>query len=263
MIWSSGAWGDYDNDGKLDAMIMGYDPVAQVPVSRLYRNLGGNAFADSGQTFHNLYLGTLSWVDYDNDGNLDLLLAGNNAGANQLILYHNNNSAKNTVPGAPAGLVATNFGPNISFYWSAAADPQMPPAGLGYNLRVGTAPGAADVLNPESGTSGTRRVVALGNAGSRLTAQLNTLRPGTNYYCAGYRHRIRGRAVCCREHVLSGRALCTTTPFDSSPHERFQYRSFRRARMALWHPGSHQSQRPRLGSARFGHYRRLRKDPVQ
>ncbi|HEY5909894.1 MAG TPA: FG-GAP-like repeat-containing protein, partial [Verrucomicrobiae bacterium] len=182
VIWSSAAWGDFDNDGKLDAMIMGYDPVAQVPVSRLYRNVGGNTFSDSGQAFHNLYLGTLIWADYDNDGNLDLVLAGNDAGADLLILYHNNNPVTNTAPGAPAGLVATNFGPSIIFDWTAAADAQTPAAGLNYNLRVGTAPGAADILSPESGTNGTRRLAALGNTGSRLTAQLNNLRPGTNYY---------------------------------------------------------------------------------
>ena len=198
MIWSSAAWGDYDNDGKLDAMIMGYDPVAQVPVSRLYRNIGGNAFADSGQTFHNLYLGTLSWVDYDNDGNLDLLLAGNNAGADQLILYRNNNSAKNTVPGAPAGLVATNFGPNISFSWSAAADPQTPPAGLGYNLRVGTIAGCRGC--PQPGVRHERDASSSGpgerGIAPHRTAQHPSPRHKLLLECAGHRHQFRGRAVC-------------------------------------------------------------------
>ena len=181
VIWSSAAWGDYDNDGNLDAMIMGYDPVAQVPVSRLYRNNGGT-FVDSGQNFHNLYLGTLSWADYDNDGNLDLLLAGNSAGFDILSLYHNNNLLTNTVPAAPAGLLVTNFGPTATLSWNPATDLQTPPASLTYNLRLGTTPGGAEILSPQAGANGYRRVVALGNAGHSLTARVGSLRPGTNYF---------------------------------------------------------------------------------
>jgi hypothetical protein len=58
----SAAWGDYDNDGDFDLMIIGYDPVAQVHRSILYRNDAGT-FVDSGATFHNLILGAVSWVD--------------------------------------------------------------------------------------------------------------------------------------------------------------------------------------------------------
>jgi len=61
-------------------------------------------------------------------------------------------------------------------------DAQTPAAGLSYNLRVGTSPGGADVVSPEAGTNGSRRVTALGNAGSRLAAELSNVLPGTNYY---------------------------------------------------------------------------------
>jgi len=88
VIWSAAAWGDYDHDGDLDAMIIGYDPVAQVSRSILYRNDGGT-FVDSGDVFHNVYLGSVSWIDYDNDGDLDLLLSGNEVGADILRLYRN------------------------------------------------------------------------------------------------------------------------------------------------------------------------------
>src|SRR5512133_69971 len=181
VIWSSAARGDYDNDGKLDAMIIGYDPVAQVPASRLYRNTGG-AFVNTGLAFHNLYLGTLSLVDYDNDGNLDIVQAGNSGGFDQLNVYHNNNALTNTAPTAPSNLAATNFGSTATFTWSAATDAQTPAAGLNYNLRIGTTPGGADVLHPASLASGFRQLAALGNSGGRLSAHITNLRAGTNYY---------------------------------------------------------------------------------
>ncbi|HXJ75739.1 MAG TPA: VCBS repeat-containing protein, partial [Candidatus Dormibacteraeota bacterium] len=97
LLWSSAAWGDYDNDGDLDIMLIGYDAVAQVKRSILYRN-DGSGFTDSGAAFHNVFLGAVSWVDYDNDGDLDLLLAGNDNGLDILSIYRNDQATPNTPP---------------------------------------------------------------------------------------------------------------------------------------------------------------------
>ena len=156
--------------------------IAALPSGNINTNDAGT-FVDSGQTFHNLYLGTLGWVDYNNDGNLDLLIAGNNGAGQELIsLYQNNNAFTNTVPAAPALLTVTNFGPTATLSWNAATDSQTPAAGLSYSLRVGTTPGGCDVLSPQADTNGSRRLSALGNTGLRRSAQLNGLRPGTNYF---------------------------------------------------------------------------------
>jgi hypothetical protein len=181
LLWSSGAWGDYDNDGQLDIMVIGYDAVAQVHRSILYHNNGGT-FVDSGATFHNLFLGTVSWVDYDNDGHLDLSLAGNENGLDILSLYRNTTGTSNTVPSAPVNPVVNVNGTSVDFSWSAASDGQTPAAGLTYNLRVGTTPGGSQVVSAQSGTNGYRWLAALGNTGPRLGAHLASLKPGTNYF---------------------------------------------------------------------------------
>jgi hypothetical protein len=92
VLWASAAWGDYDNDGDLDAMVVGYDPVAQVNRSILYRNDAGS-FVNSGDVFHNVFVGAVSWIDSDNDGDLDLLLSGNDSGGDIVRLYRNNTSS--------------------------------------------------------------------------------------------------------------------------------------------------------------------------
>ena len=181
LLWSSGAWGDYDNDGHLDLMVIGYDAVAQVHRSILYHNNGG-AFTDSGVTFHNLFLGTVSWVDYDNDGHLDLSLSGNENGLEVLTLYRNTTGIPNTTPSAPTNLVVNVIGTSVDFSWSAASDAQTPAAALTYILRVGTSPGGSQVVSSQSGTNGYRRLAALGNAGHRLGGHLGSLKPGTNYF---------------------------------------------------------------------------------
>ncbi|MBD2757261.1 FG-GAP-like repeat-containing protein [Spirosoma validum] len=72
------AWGDYDNDGKLDVFITGKSGAG--PVSKLYRNLGGTFSEVTSSQFPGglpqLFESSVAWGDYDNDGKLDLLLTG-------------------------------------------------------------------------------------------------------------------------------------------------------------------------------------------
>ena len=181
VLWASAAWGDYDNDGDLDAMVIGYGAVAQVTRSILYRNDAGT-FLDSGATFHNLYLGAVSWLDYDNDGKLDLLLTGNTGGLDVLRIYRNNNLTQNTAPGAPANLAVNVLGTSVDFTWSEGTDAQTPAAALTYNLRVGTMPGSTNIVAAQSSGAGYRRLPAMGNVQLRTGAHLRGLSPGTAYY---------------------------------------------------------------------------------
>ena len=183
VIWSSAAWGDYDNDGDLDILLIGYDPAASVRVSRLYRNDAGS-FVDSGQTLHDLILGAVGWMDYDNDGDLDLFIAGNTGtvGTDFTGIYRNNTAVSNTPPTAPTNLAVDVFGTSVTFSWAASSDAQTPTASLTYNLRVGTTPGGSEIVAPQSLSSGKRLVPASGNTGHNLMAKLSHLKPGTNYF---------------------------------------------------------------------------------
>jgi|GEM_PF-576159 len=80
-----GAWGDYDNDGRVDVFTAnGYGGT-------LYHNEGNNAFAVAGrQPAPNNGSRHAAWCDYDNDGDLDLFSAGY-YGAN---LYVGNNNGR-------------------------------------------------------------------------------------------------------------------------------------------------------------------------
>ena len=69
----------------------------------------GVGAADSGSAFHNLYLGTMTWLDYDNDGDLDLLLAGNASGTDVLSI-----SLRTPDPGNLAGPPGEGPGPTTS-----------------------------------------------------------------------------------------------------------------------------------------------------
>ncbi len=42
----------------------------------MYRNDGGGVFTDIGAALTGVYWSSVAWGDYDNDGDLDILLAG-------------------------------------------------------------------------------------------------------------------------------------------------------------------------------------------
>jgi uncharacterized repeat protein (TIGR01451 family) len=72
---SAVAWGDYDNDGDLDILLTGRDS-SNSPLSRIYRNDGGGSFSDISAGLPGVDNSAVTWGDYDNDGDLDILLTG-------------------------------------------------------------------------------------------------------------------------------------------------------------------------------------------
>ena len=179
----SGAWGDYDNDGDLDILLAGYNGSG-VPVSIVYRNDGSGVFTDIGAGLTGVSWGTVTaWGDYDNDGRLDILLAGYNGSNFVTKVYRSGAPAANAVPGAPTGLSAVPAPGQLTFSWTAAGDAETPAAGLSYNVRVGTTAGGIETASPMASLgSGLRRLVQRGNAGQRTTAVIKGLAPGTYYW---------------------------------------------------------------------------------
>ncbi|MFN3514845.1 MAG: CRTAC1 family protein [Phenylobacterium sp.] len=80
------AWGDYDGDGRLDLYVgTSANPRHR---NRLFRNEGAGRFAEVGQELGvappEASTRQVAWIDFDNDGDLDLFVA-QRAGANQLF----------------------------------------------------------------------------------------------------------------------------------------------------------------------------------
>ncbi len=105
------AWGDYDNDGDLDILLTGRTSTSQV-LSRVYRNDGENAFTDIAAGLTGLQVSAAAWGDYDNDGDLDIVLSGQeSSGTYSGRVYRNDGSDTFTdisagIPGLYAGSAA-------------------------------------------------------------------------------------------------------------------------------------------------------------
>ncbi|MEO5801912.1 MAG: FG-GAP-like repeat-containing protein, partial [Verrucomicrobiota bacterium] len=131
-------WGDFDNDGFLDALLAGpttarisrnngngtftnltqimpadssclasivdYDLDGRLDISlggKLYRNLGGNQFTNVNAGLPITQVATTAWGDYNRDGFPDVLLCGLVSGGAQLRLFRN--LGNGTFTNVPAG----------------------------------------------------------------------------------------------------------------------------------------------------------------
>lgn len=68
------AWGDFDQDGRLDFLLTGYTITGAV--CQIWRNLGNGNFTNINAGLPGIYESSVAWGDFDNDGKLDLALAG-------------------------------------------------------------------------------------------------------------------------------------------------------------------------------------------
>ena len=86
-------WGDYDNDGDLDFFIAGAMSNG-VSTTKIYKNIGGDHFTDIGAGLVGLRRGDGQWFDFDDDGDLDLLLTGRETNnTRRTIVYKNTNGS--------------------------------------------------------------------------------------------------------------------------------------------------------------------------
>ena len=174
------AWGDLNNDGYPDVAIAGYNS-SFAPFARVYLNLGGSSFIDTGANIAGVIDASLAWGDFDNDGFLDLLVAGFDGTTNVTWLYRNNTTFANLAPTAPWGLYSWVTGKSATLNWNPGSDANQL-GGFSYNLRVGTAPGADNVMPSQAdAATGFRRLPALGNVDERLSWTLK-LPVGTYYW---------------------------------------------------------------------------------
>ncbi len=104
------AWGDFDQDGRLDILLTGYTQTGAV--CQVWRNLGNGNFTNMNVGLPGVYQSSVALADYDNDGKLDILLAGENNQSSPICqVWRNTGNWRFTninagLPGIRSGAVA-------------------------------------------------------------------------------------------------------------------------------------------------------------
>lgn len=90
VAYSRSVWADLDDDGDLDLYLQGLAWTGETDRATIYENNGDDTFT-SIKEFLPVWLGDAAWVDYDNDGDWDLMYSGfnTNSGARVTFLYKN------------------------------------------------------------------------------------------------------------------------------------------------------------------------------
>ncbi len=88
------SWGDYDNDGFIDLFVTSYEGPRgqQAPRDALFHNEGGNRFVNVLKTDSPINTADhgVEWVDYNNDGALDLSVTRGYGPVGGQFLFRNN-----------------------------------------------------------------------------------------------------------------------------------------------------------------------------
>lgn len=87
-------WGDYDGDGDFDLLITGRTKNGLA--SNIYRNDRNNNFVNVNAGLPGIHHGIGRWADYDNDGDLDVIISGNNSSGKVLTELYRNDKGKFT-----------------------------------------------------------------------------------------------------------------------------------------------------------------------
>ena len=74
LVDGSVSFADFNNDGHLDILIVGFDGAGQIV--KIFKNNGDATFTETGVSFPPSIKCAYEWGDYDNDGDLDVFLTG-------------------------------------------------------------------------------------------------------------------------------------------------------------------------------------------
>jgi hypothetical protein len=147
---TAATWADYDSDGDMDILLAGTHNTGFIEGrAQIYANDGNGNFSQTNNELPapksgGSRAGTFSWLDIDDDGDLDYFITGeyyvpggNHLVETQMHVYRNDVIELNNAPLSPSGLTATiQQDKSVYLSWIAGSDDNTPTPALTYDLVV-------------------------------------------------------------------------------------------------------------------------------
>ena len=180
--YGKGSWGDYNNDGFLDILLTGSSNGGKI--AKLYKNNGTGGFSeDQNISLPGVNSGCGKWGDYDNDGDLDILLTGETTSGEKIgKIFRNESFVANQTPSKPSNLQVDVVGKTATLSWDAATDTETPSLGLSYNIYIGTDIDNFQIATPQADTISGLRSIAKRGLIQTNSITLKNLNGGTYYW---------------------------------------------------------------------------------
>lgn len=131
------ALGDLDNDGDLDLVLTGEDSGSQ-KYFLIFTNNSFGYFVTNISINPSVNYSSIALADFDNDGDLDLVMVGlDSSNITHLEFYKNNAFVLNNPPTTPSGVTAFTNGGYWKFKWEPSIDDHTPQNLLRYQIAIG------------------------------------------------------------------------------------------------------------------------------
>ena len=177
---------DYNNDGQSDLIIAGEHVTTGVAITKLYTTFpdyfsGSYGLVESDLTILGLRESSTDWIDYDNDGDLDLFLTGlDDTGQAKSLLYRADNTNNlNTAPSKIENLTATHDGlGTVELKWDVPTDNISKE--FRYDIKIGTTSGGTDIMYANSNATTGSTLINIPSL-STVSSREVILNPGTYY----------------------------------------------------------------------------------
>lgn len=187
IIRGQAKWMDYDNNGLLDILLVGYDGNT---ACYLYKNTGYLSFNQIPTDqigITPLWFSNVSIADFDGDGYQDVLLSGSDQDweAHTCIFrnsYGSAGSSTNNVLEAPSNLQSEVIGNKVHLTWNKSSNNSLPPEAIANNVYIRKDDNVFVVSPLSDLQTGFHKIADRGNCGTNNFMDINSLDAGTYYW---------------------------------------------------------------------------------
>ncbi|MDA3823107.1 MAG: VCBS repeat-containing protein, partial [Bacteroidales bacterium] len=169
---------DLNNDGNSDIYLNG--KISDRWETIVFMNDGDGSYNDIHASIIPNAYATPDAGDYDNDGDLDLLITGH---LEATRIYKNNYEIPNHAPTAPDGLKHKDIAFGSKLWWNSSDDQETPSSALSYNIKIGSSADSFNIMSPAADTTnGYHRLSRIGNGWLDTSYIVQNLDTGMYYW---------------------------------------------------------------------------------